>query len=120
MRILICGGRHFADRAAMLRFFAELVELAEGRGVTPVIIHGGAHGADRLADRIATALQFPVQRFPAEWDRHGHAAGPIRNRQMIEDGKPDLVAAFPGGKGTAHMVKTAEESGVPVQKVGWE
>lgn len=120
MRVLICGGRGFSDRPAMLRFFAELVALADGRDVTPVIIHGGAQGADRLADRIATALQFPVQRFPAEWDRHGPAAGPIRNRQMLEQGKPDMVVAFPGGKGTAHMVSAAEDAGVPVQKVGWE
>jgi hypothetical protein len=52
---------------------------------------------------------------PADWQKHGTAAGPIRNKQMIVSGKPDLVLAFPGGRGTADMSRRAEKHGIPLQ-----
>lgn len=52
------------------------------------------------------------------WKDHGKAAGPIRNQLMLDDFKPDLVVAFPGGKGTADMVKKAQDAGVTVILVG--
>ena len=59
--------------------------------------------------------------FPADWIRHGRAAGPIRNEQMLREGCPDLVVAFhddPGlGRGTADMVRRALAAGVPVRFV---
>jgi len=55
--------------------------------------------------------------FPADWSRHGKSAGPIRNRQMLIEGRPDIVVAFPGGKGTANMIKQAVEAGVKVELV---
>ena len=55
--------------------------------------------------------------FPAEWKKHGKAAGPIRNRKMLQDGKPDLVLAFPGGRGTANMVELATDAGIRVMHV---
>ena len=58
--------------------------------------------------------------YPAPWKRFGPSAGGIRNQQMLDEGKPDLVVAFPGGKGTADMVRRAENAGVKVIKVGDE
>ena len=55
--------------------------------------------------------------YPADWELHGKSAGPIRNQQMLIEGKPDLVLAFPGGKGTAHMVSIAKKKGVKVIEV---
>lgn len=55
--------------------------------------------------------------FEADWHTHGRAAGPIRNRRMIEEGKPDLVVAFPGGRGTANMVNQARAAGIEVREV---
>jgi len=51
----------------------------------------------------------------ADWETHGRAAGPIRNEKMLT-WKPDLVVAFPGGVGTADLVRRAEAAGVPVQR----
>ncbi len=51
---------------------------------------------------------------PAEWSKYGRRAGPIRNKQMLDVGKPHLVVAFPGGAGTANMVKQAKAAGVPI------
>jgi hypothetical protein len=57
----------------------------------------------------------PVVRYPADWARHGNAAGLVRNQQMLDDGKPDLAVAFPGGKGTADMVRRARKAGIPIK-----
>ncbi|HVM95122.1 MAG TPA: hypothetical protein VMT89_01980, partial [Candidatus Acidoferrales bacterium] len=52
--------------------------------------------------------------FMADWRRNGRAAGPIRNQQMLTEGKPDLVVAFPGGRGTRDMVNKAKAANVAV------
>lgn len=52
--------------------------------------------------------------FPADWRKYGKSAGPLRNQQMIDEGKPDLVVAFPGGTGTADMVRRAKAAGIRV------
>jgi hypothetical protein len=110
MKVLVCGGRNF-DKATLL--FSTLEKL----GVTH-LIHGGASGADALAHEWAVANNVPVTPFPADWNRFFKAAGPLRNRQMLVEGKPDLVVAFAGGRGTADMIRQAEAAGVQVVKVG--
>lgn len=75
-------------------------------------------GADTLAGDWAHGFLIPVRSFPADWEeRHGKRAGPIRNQMMLEEGRPDLVVAFPGGTGTADMVRRAREAGVEVMEV---
>lgn len=112
-RVLVCGGRNYADRDTAYEFLNRL-EAERGIGV---LIVGGANGADSLArdwlfERDDLALDYEL--FPAEWKKHGKAAGPIRNQQMLDEGKPDLVVAFPGGRGTADMVRRAIAAGVEV------
>ncbi len=55
--------------------------------------------------------------YEADWHEHGRAAGPIRNARMIAEGRPDLVIAFPGGRGTADMVSRARKAGIEVREV---
>ncbi len=74
-------------------------------------------GADHLAQVWAKENKVPNLTFPALWRNHGRGAGPMRNIRMIEDGAPDLVIAFPGGKGTAHMVKLAKERKVELNEI---
>ncbi|WP_231596390.1 SLOG family protein [Synechococcus sp. CBW1108] len=84
------------------------------------LLHGGARGADRTIGRAAFQLGWPVEVLPADWRRHGRAAGPIRNRELLElaISRADalssaaapvsvLVVAFPGGAGTASLVREA-------------
>lgn len=112
MKVLVCGGREFADRDAV---FDALDELHEGQdGPITLLIHGAARGADSLGGEWAASRKVPVRPYPADWEKHGRAAGPKRNQQMLDEGKPDLVVAFPGGNGTAHMVKIATDAGVRV------
>lgn len=110
MRLLVCGGRDFSDIGAL----RQAMNAAVGHEKDVVVIHGGARGADTLAGRIANEARVPVEIFPANWELHGKRAGFVRNRQMLVEGKPDLVLAAPGGRGTAMMVKIAREAGVRV------
>jgi hypothetical protein len=110
MRVLVCGGRDFND-ALTLGFW--LGGIHKQHGIT-LLIEGGARGADYMARKFAKWMGIPTATFEADWDRHGKAAGPIRNRQMLNEGKPDLVVAFEGGRGTADMISAAKAAGVRV------
>jgi hypothetical protein len=79
---------------------------------------GGATGADALAIQWAMHRRVNFRVYYADWDGKGKSAGPIRNRQMLADFKPNLVIAFPGGAGTTDMIAVAKKAGVTVQRVG--
>ena len=82
-----------------------------------IIIEGEYRGADLMSKRIARTLDMTVLPFAADWKSAGPAAGPIRNKRMLDEGKPDLVLAFHShlmlSKGTKNMVAQAEAAGVP-------
>lgn len=143
-RILVCGGRNYTDR---LKLFAALDAICVERGWTSggdcrgtenylprvVVISGKAPGADTLALDWATVNWCGTKEFPADWtdlshpdaviqtrrdgSRYDALAGHRRNQQMIDEGKPDLVVAFPGGAGTADMVRRARAAGVEVLEI---
>jgi len=115
MRVLITGGRGFSDRD----FLNNVLERLHAQHGFTVLIHGGASGADRLSGEWAASKGIQVVAHPANWKKHGRAAGPIRNSQMLDE-KPELVIAFPGGKGTADMVRKAKQAGLEVVMVGDE
>jgi len=107
MRVLICGDRHWTDKDAIRNVLASL------EGVTHVI-EGEARGADTLARVVAEELGITVLPFPANWTKYGRAAGPIRNRQMLDEGKPDLVIGFHNNltesRGTKNMLEQARKA----------
>lgn len=109
MRVLVCGGRAYQNKAKVFRILSSL-----GDNRIEMLIHGGAGGADLLAKHWAEMVDIPTLRVPAKWGVHGRAAGPIRNAEMIRIGRPHLVVAFQGGRGTANMIKIAEANNVPV------
>lgn len=113
MRVLVCGGRDFTDWRACWNALAE----AHAEAPITLLIHGGAKGADRLAAKWADGMRIPMKEFPAHWVQHGRAAGPIRNQRMIDEGKPDLVIAMQGGRGTEDMVRRATLANVRVTHV---
>lgn len=112
-RVLVCGGRNYTDRE---RLFGVLDRCHAAEGIGQVI-HGGAEGADTLAAQWAESRGIPATEFPADWGRHGRAAGPIRNRVMVHNGHPTLVIVFPGGRGTADMSRYALSRGLRVVTV---
>ncbi len=110
MRVLVCGGRDFAD----VDFLWKAMDRAFNGQFPSLVIHGAAKGADTIAADWAASHGVMTQAFPADWSTHGKSAGPIRNRQMLTDGKPDIVIAFPGGRGTADMISAARKAGIRV------
>lgn len=121
MRVLVCGGRDFYDEQWLK---SELCDLVWQRGnfrdvpkQVTAIIHGGARGVDTMAAQFGLGCGLEIVEFRAGWDKYGNAAGPIRNKQMLDEGKPDLVVAFPGGRGTADMKRQAQRAGVKVIEV---
>jgi hypothetical protein len=106
MRVLVCGGRNYNDSECVSQYLYRLKPT--------VVIQGGASGADRLAGEWAKHNNVHQEIYPADWNRLGRAAGPIRNQQMLDEGKPDVVLAFDGGRGTADMVRRAGEAGINI------
>ena len=102
---LVCGGRNFADQAMFDDVMGRLMDMW---GCPSKIIHGAARGADSMADAWGKQLAVDVIACPADWEKHGKAAGPIRNEDMLMKHKPKRVIAFPGCKGTADMVQRAK------------
>lgn len=113
MRVLVCGGRDYNHRG---RVTDVLCKLHMEAGIS-CIIEGGARGADRMAREWAQVCIVPIETFEADWENQGTFAGPARNKRMLDEGKPDLVIAFPGGKGTADMVRKARKAGVGVIEI---
>lgn len=107
-RVLVCGGREYTN----VRHVFDVLDALDPRPT--LIIQGGAFGADACASEWAWKRKVPEKEFRANWAKHGRAAGPIRNQRMIDEGRPNLVVAFPGGTGTADMVRRAEAAGIPV------
>lgn len=109
VKVLVTGGRDFRDRA--------LVDEVLGWYEIEVLIHGGARGLDVLAGEYARLRGIREWVFPAQWEKYGRSAGPIRNVAMLQVSKPDVVIAFPGGRGTSNMVSLAEDAGYEVVKI---
>ncbi len=111
MKVLVCGGRDYDDYAKVRDVLSQLFPWPTQ------IIEGGADGADNLAKIWARGQGISVHTFKAQWDKYGKAAGMIRNKEMLDEGKPDRVVAFPGGRGTSDMVSRAIEAGIPTDIV---
>ena len=114
MRVIVCGGRDYADQKKV----DEVLDGTQSAGcMIHDLFHGNARGADNLADVWGRKQPHcRVHPIPAQWKKYGKRAGPIRNQQMLGQ-SPDLVVAFPGGRGTADMVRRAETAGVEVLKI---
>lgn len=132
-KVLVCGGRNWgelpknfdqlpkaeqeqAERLAIIQQQAldeTLMAIHEKVNIVE-IIEGDARGADKWAGKWAKTNGITNTKFPADWDTHGKAAGFIRNAQMLDEGKPSLVVAFPGGNGTQDMIERAKKAGLPI------
>lgn len=111
MRTIIAGGRAYslteADRAWLDR-------IRERLPIT-VVLSGAARGADTDGADWATSRGIPVETYPADWDRHGRAAGPLRNQEMVD--RADALVPFPGTSGTADVTRRAHAAGLLVVAV---
>ena len=109
-RILVCGGRDYSD-------WLSIANVLIRYPVGTTVIQGEARGADYIAKNIALSLGFEIEGYYANWKYLGRSAGPLRNQEMLDSGKPDIVIAFPmpNSRGTWDMVARAKRAGVPVE-----
>lgn len=113
MRVLVCGGRDYHDREKVF----EVISSMRAEKKITMLIAGCASGADALALECADLLRIDHTKFFANWDEQLMSAGPIRNQRMLNVMSPELVVAFPGGKGTADMCERARKAGIKVMEV---
>ena len=116
MRVVVTGGRRYADRGVV---YDALDEIHAGRWVG-LLAHGACvyGGADILAEEWAKDREVPYMGVPAKWKTgtHGRGEGMIRNGHMLDLVRPDLVVAFPGGNGTADCIKQAKQRNIEVKE----
>jgi YspA, cpYpsA-related SLOG family len=131
--ILVCGDRNYND----VETITSVLTMCQQKYGSITIIHGACSGADTISGAYATCNKIPCKSFPAQWKQYGRGAGtsvsdgepcrisnpagPIRNKQMIEEGFPSLVLAFhpdiKSSKGTKDMVSQAMKKNIPVMLV---
>lgn len=112
-KVLVCGGRKYRDQEHV---FMVLDWVHATFGIN-FLVEGAAWGADELAYKWRRSRGVPGRRVPVtkqEWDTLGKKAGNLRNQKMLDEEKPDLVIAFPGGTETADMARRADKAEVEV------
>lgn len=108
----VCGGRDYSDRARVRQILSDELRVY----TEPVVVHGNAHGADKMAAYVAGDMGWHTVAIPALWDTYGRSAGHRRNAVIAALPLAKLIA-FPGGAGTADMVRRARAAGIPVVEV---
>lgn len=114
--VLVAGGRHYQDRDYVWRAMDYLKGASDW---PPFVVVTGAcpSGVDLFAEQWAKSRQQPYIGVPAKWSEHGEAAGPLRNREMLDMWKIDHGIIFPGGSGTRHMAQLLEKAKVPTWRL---
>jgi YspA, cpYpsA-related SLOG family len=114
-KILITGDRDWTDYGFIFQVLSDYTLGWNPSDIT--VIHGAARGADTCAAVAAIRLHFKINSYPANWNTYGRAAGPIRNRQMLDE-EPHFVLAFhdniKASKGTADMIRAARKKCIRV------
>jgi len=107
VRVLVCGGRYFQNVVRLWR----VLDAFHAKHTIAGVIEGGSD---------AVAGEYYGADYCADWDQFGRWAGPKRDKEMIDKYDPEAVIAFPGGAGTANMIKQARAAGIDVHEVADE
>lgn len=111
MKVIIAGSRSITDYAAVLD-----AVIGSGFDITE-IVSGCAKGVDTIGELIGEINKIPVKKFPANWNRHGKIAGPIRNVQMGDYADALVAVRANGSRGTSHMINYMMSLDKPVYVV---
>lgn len=113
MKLIIAGGR---DIDLPKAFIICLINMYKLNSVTEIIC-GGATGVDTAGEVFANNYELGLTKFPADWSKHGKAAGPIRNKQMAEYADTLLLIWDGKSKGSANMKKEMISLHKPIYEV---
>ena len=111
MRVMVTGSRNWTDNNPVFRKLEFLEPFKD------ILILGDASGVDAIALKYATLNKIQYRLFRADWNRWGKAAGPKRNREMVDNGRPDVVVGFRNygiSPGTDDALSYAKSRGIPV------
>ncbi len=108
MKTIIAGSREITDYKIVKKAIKK-----SGFKITEVV-SGKARGVDTLGEKWAKEHNIPIKKFPADWEKYGRSAGPIRNQEMAKYADALIAIPLPEGKGTQHMIKTARKDGIKV------
>lgn len=111
-KVIVTGSRYWASDEHIEIIVRELSKLP----ANTVIVHGAAKGVDTISAVVGELLGFEVRSYPADWKRFRKRAGPIRNQQMLDCERPDIVIGFHDdidkSSGTKHMLKISKDAGI--------
>ena len=113
-RVVIAGCRDYNNYDEAKAFIDSCISNIRKQNKI-IIVSGGARGADALGERYARENGFEIERHPADWEKHGKSAGPIRNKEMAQIA--DYVICFwdKRSRGTKSMIDFAKEHNKPIR-----
>jgi hypothetical protein len=118
IRLLIAGSRNFNDYGRLETECKDFIRTFAPIQPTDIcIISGTANGADKLGEKFANEFGFHVERFPANWDLYGKAAGHIRNEQMAFVANHAIIFWDGQSKGTANMIGLCEKYNINLKVI---
>ena len=109
IKVIIAGSRHMVPTEKDVKILDKYKQL-----ITEVV-SGCARGADKFGESWAEWNNIPVKRFPAEWDKYGKGAGPIRNKQMANYADGLIAFLWNNSRGTVNMIKQAKQANLWVE-----
>ena len=112
MKVIIAGGRDISFNSSDMldKITAQMPSITE-------VVCGGAQGVDHHGKYWAIHNNIPVKEFPADWQTHGKAAGPIRNRQMAEYADALILIWDGKSRGSKNMMANAKTQGLQIHEV---
>ena len=113
-KVIIAGSRSFVDYEK-LRSVCDSILPNQYSEPRISILSGTSSGSDSLGERYANERGFALNRYPANWKQYGRAAGPIRNRQMVEDADAAIVFWDGQSRGTKNLIEEAKKQGLIVR-----
>ncbi|TPG59992.1 DUF4326 domain-containing protein [Ewingella americana] len=110
VKLLVSGGRDYNNKPQV---WSVLDQIHQTIGISK-IIEGGAKGLDTQVAIYGYTKCIYVHTANADWDKYGKGAGSIRNQEMLDEYRPDVLLAFSGNRGTSDMVRRAVKHGIPI------
>lgn len=117
MRLIIFGSRTWSDAGTIRKDLEQAYDLGYR-----TLVHGACpSGADYIAHLDGQYYGFKIERYPADWNGLGKAAGPIRNELIVRLGAALAIGYRMQGesRGTDDMARRCEEYEIPLIKRGW-
>ena len=116
-RIIIAGGRSFSDYKLLKDKLDYYLRDKVRQGYEIIIISGTANGADKLGEKYAMERGYKIERYPADWNKYGKAAGYRRSVQMAQIANACVVFLDGRSPGSKHMIDIATNKGLPLRIV---